>query len=213
MSASETSRFILDDDDAYVQNLTPTDLYARGAKSNTGYRESSARAAVDFTQEQQQKYTRAAQEADKALLKLGHEIIEAMQWVFAQTRGEVYEEGWPHTRANVIFVSSDMDSYSYTKLVHTLVHEKLHLFQRAYPEKLAQILDSTGYVRWKHRVGEPRIRANPDLDPWIYVDPRTGKPMMAHYNSDTPTDLGDVDTAPENEHPFERMAYEVVAKL
>jgi hypothetical protein len=212
MRGCEAAKFLIADQDNYVQTLTPTDLYARNAKSNDGYKLASARAAVDFTPKQQEIYTRAAADADAALLKLGHEIIVAMQWRFAMTQGDVYEMGWPHTRANIIWVSTQLDTYPYKKLVKTLVHEKIHLFQRAYPEKLANMLNSVGYIRWKHRVGVPRIRANPDLDPWIYIDPKTQKPMLALYNSDTPADIGDVDTAPEDEHPYERIAYEVADK-
>jgi hypothetical protein len=212
LSGRETAKFLMEDPDEYVEHMTPTDLYARGAKTVDGYKLACAKVAVDFTPDQKEKYVRAARDADEAFMRMGHEIIEAIQWVFAKTRGDAYEDGWPHTRANIIFVSTDMDADSHGKLVKTLVHEKLHLFQRAYPEKMAQLLDSTGYIRWKYRVGEPRVRANPDIDPWIYVDSKTQKPMMARYNSDTPADLSDIDVAPEDEHPFERMAYEVAAK-
>ena len=213
MDAQATSVFLLKDPDSYVDNMTPTDLFARGAKTADNYKEKAAKSAATFSEAMKAQYVAAAEDADKHLLRLGHEIIESMQWTFALTKGAAaYEEGLPHTRTHVIFVSTDLDT-THEALVRTLVHEKLHLFQRAYPEKIAHLLDSAGYTRWKYRVGEPRVRANPDLDPWIYIDPDTKKPMIAKYTSDQPKSIGYIDVSPQDEHPFERMAYELVQKI
>lgn len=209
LDKQQTGKYLRADPEQYIEHMTPWDLYARNVKTSEQYIEQAANSARAFSVAQQEQYAKAAAAADAFFLKHGHEIIENMRWVFALTDGVSYENGYPHTRANIIFVSTNQDE-TLNELTETLVHEKLHLFQRAYPEKMAQLLDEAGYIRWKHRVGEPRIRANPDLDPWIYIDPQTKKPMAAYYASDKPSGISDIDVLPRNEHPFERMAYDLV---
>jgi hypothetical protein len=96
--------------------------------------------------------------------------------------------------------------------VRTLIHEKVHLYQRLYPEEITQILERRKFRRWKQRLGEPRVRANPDVDPWIYINPENNEPMVALYASDQPADISDIylqDGA--FEHPYEYLAYEIAS--
>jgi hypothetical protein len=214
LSAAETAKFIRKDGDNYVHAMTPWDLYARRVKTPEEYMERAAAAAIDFSPADKEKYSKAAEDADAVFMRLGHEIIAAMQWKLALTTGDAYEAGMPHTRMDTIFLASKgVIRGSHAQLVETLVHEKLHLFQRANPDKMIHLLARAGYTRWKLRAHEPRIRANPDLDPYIYIDPATEKPMAAYYTSDTPYSISDIDVAPRDEHPFERMAYELVKKI
>jgi hypothetical protein len=212
LSGYETAKVIKQDPDNYLHSLSPWDLYARKSKTMEEYIMRCVRAVTEFSDNERSICASAARKADALLVKHNYEIISAMKWNLALTNGRVYEDGMPHTRMDIVFLdrSQLLDSRS---LVLTLVHEKLHLFQRANPEKMAQLLDSSGYTQWKLRAHEPRIRANPDLDPWIYIDPRTGKPMATYYTSDKPINLSDVDTNAEDEHPYERMAYELVEKI
>lgn len=211
LTASEVSNFIERDPDRYFATLNYWDLYARRVKSIEDYTNKCKMTATDFSPAERKAYKKAAEMADEALTKLGHEIIAAMKWKFAMTEGRIYEDGLPHTRSDIIFVSKN-DDLNTDRLMKTLVHEKLHLFQRANPEKMAQIMDESGYKRWKYRAHELRIRSNPDVDPWIYIDPR-GNIMAAYYTSDKPVNISDINVSPEQEHPYELMAYELVKKL
>lgn len=223
LTSADTAKFIRKDADNYIHSLTPWDLYARRTKTPEEYIERAAAAAIDFSPDEKERYKKATADADAVFMRLGHEIIAAMQWKLALTRGDAYEAGMPHTRMDTIFLASKgvkdgIDGIvsgggAHAQLVETLVHEKLHLFQRANPDKMIHLLARAGYTRWKLRAHEPRIRANPDLDPYIYIDPATEKPMAAYYTSDTPYSISDIDVSPRDEHPFERMAYELVKKI
>ena len=54
------------------------------------------------------------------------------------------------------------------------------------------------------------IRANPDLDDWIYKDKITGFIYKCEYTSKEPQNILDVKNTDQLlEHPFEKMAVEI----
>jgi hypothetical protein len=218
MSAQETAEFLISDPDGYVKNMSPTDLYARKVSSPEKYVARARDSALDFTSDQKLRFNEACANADAFFQKVGNEIplcakkLVQIPWVLALTEGEKYEDGLPHTRANIIFLSSFMNEQA-QELVRTMIHEKIHLYQRLYPEEMMQILEKRGFNRWKQRMGIPRIRANPDVDPWVYMNLDQSEPMMALYTSDQPASISDVflqDAA--FEHPYEFIAYEIATK-
>jgi hypothetical protein len=216
MTKQQTNAFLYNDPDGYIANLSPTDLYARNTNSTNNYRLSVATSALDFSDELKNKLLIASNKADELLktLTLGSincSNIVSLPWIFALTKGKSYESGLPHTRSNIIFLSTIIDS---NKLVNTLIHEKIHIYQRAYPEEISNYLESKGYTKYKSSIGIPRVRANPDLDGWIYYNPINKKPMIAFYSSDKPSSISDIVlTDPSFEHPYELMAYTIAEKL
>lgn len=224
LTKTDTANFIMADPDTYTFNLSPLDLHARHAGSYEEYEQASARSARSFTSSEIHILVRAAKKADAIISKMTlsgcpafAEKLVKVPWVFASTEGTTYEDGLPHTRANIIFLSSVLLarlSMNEHELVKTLIHEKIHLHQRLYPNEVLALLKHRGYIQWKERHGVPRIRANPDLDPWIYIDPETKKEMAAYYTSDTPSSISDITlTTPTYEHPYELIAYELTSSL
>lgn len=222
--AKETAYFIRMDADTYTLNMSPLDLHARHASSYEEYEEVSAKSARNFTSSEIYTLTRAAKKADELILRITlsgcptfAEKLAKIPWVFASTEGRTYEDGLPHTRANLIFLSSvslARLTINEHELIKTLIHEKIHILQRLYPVEIQALLKDRGYIQWKERYGVPRIRANPDLDPWIYIHPKTKKEMAAYYTSDTPSSIEDITlTASNYEHPYEEIAYEVTSNL
>jgi len=224
LTAKQTAKFLLADPDNYVHNFSVWDLVARRVSTEVDYRRQSAMASVDFTENQKTRLIKAAMKADEFFasyksdyaqtndyVNISGKDILAIPWVFALTDGNEYENGMPHTRANVIFLSNDVDE-TLANLTKTLVHEKIHLYQRLFPNQCVAYLNKKGFIQWKLRQGVPRIRSNPDLDPWIYIDTHTDKPLMALYASDEPTNISDVVNPFHNihyEHPYELMAYTI----
>ena len=217
MTAAETAAFLVEDPDGYVKNMSPTDLYARKVSSAEKYVHRARDSAIDFTPEQKLRFNEACANADAFFAKMGScplsvEKLVRIPWVLAMTEGETYENGLPHTRANIIFLSSYINEQP-QQLVRTMMHEKIHIYQRMYPEEMTQLLEKMGFQRWKMRMGIPRIRANPDVDPWVYLNRDQSAPMMALYTSDQPVSISDVfleDAA--FEHPYEFLAYEIASK-
>lgn len=208
LSKDEVGAFIMSDKDQYLARLTKVDLSARKASSVEEYKKRSAAAAMDVPKDTQEAIKKHAAMIDKYLLQTGQHKLVGVPWVIAVTEGNAYENGYPHTRSNVIFLSSnDLKSID---LARTLLHEKVHVYQRMYPEDMREVMKKGGYKPWKLRRDVPLARANPDLDEWIYTDPVSDKPMVAYYTSATPSSISDVTLEhPSFEHPYEKMAYDI----
>lgn len=214
MSAIETREFIMTDPDSFSHNLSPWDLIARNASTEAEYRSAAAASAADFTNDQIARFQSAAYNADRFLETASFENLDCKQiaklpWIFGITNGDKYEDGLPHTRRDVIFVSNGITETP-DFLTKTLIHEKIHVYERTYPEIMQDYLSSHGFARWKKSLGVPRIRSNPDLDGWIYFNENTQKPMAAYYSSDAPHSITDVILMdPAYEHPYELLAYKI----
>lgn len=219
LSKDETCQFLSSDPDRYISLLTVPDLIARGVGTHQAYLDKATEAAADYSMVEKLYLSECAAEADGRLKVtcpgFSLQIARAIPWVFAKTSGRAYEGGLPHTRANVVFINeTQLGSQSKEDTIETLMHEKVHLYQKLYPDGTAAYINSKGFMQWKQRDGEPLIRSNPDVDPFIYIDPVTKGPMGAYYNSDKPSSINDVVYTPIDdhvfEHPFEMMAYEIV---
>jgi len=218
LSADQTKQFLLNDPDEYIHTLNQWDLIARNIPTFQDYLNKISKAALSFDNDFKTILLNATQKADTFFNKtridgIDCEKLGSLPWVFALTKDKEYEEGLPHTRTNIIFLSTNINK-THTKLVRTLIHEKIHVYQRLYPEETMNFLAKFGYYRWKQRFGVPRIRSNPDLDPWIYFNPVSKQPMVAYYTSDNPVSIDDVNiNKPTEEHPYEQIAYNISQKF
>lgn len=224
MSQSDTSSFLSQDRDSYVKSMSRPDLYARKASHYTEYRERIAECAVAFNANERKKLTRCAKKADEFLR--GHTYrgldcgaIERIGWVFAKTvkNGTYeYEEGLPHTRENVVFLSGYVINDNIANdtnddtLVSTLIHEKMHIYQRL--NNVQWLVASLGYVEVSPSSIEERSlylkRSNPDTDGKVYSKNATA--IIFSYRNDRPSSINDVLTRNFTiEHPYEEMAYEI----
>lgn len=224
LTAHETAKFIMLDPDNYMHHLNLWDLIARQVSLEIDYRRRSAAASIDFSDDQKSRLAKAACKADAFFasyrgdpnqtndyVTVSGKTIAEIPWVFALTDGKAYEDGMPHTRANIIFLSTEIDETP-KNLFKLLIHEKVHLYQRLYPNQTNAYLANNGFIQWKLRQGIPRMRSNPDLNPWVYIENSSSKPLMALYSSDKPKNISDVITAYNNityEHPYELMAYTI----
>jgi hypothetical protein len=216
LSATQTAAFILADVDTYIASLSIPDLYARGATSHSEYRTRAAKASVDFTEAQKTRIDDATDRADAFFATsssndyIEPNLMRKIRWRFAMTNDtNVYEGGFPHTRADLIFVTPALiDSKD---LIKTLVHEKVHVYQRKHGAEFQAVLKKKKYVRLGLRSTVPLIRANPDLDKYVYEDP-AGEVMAISYASSKPKSIMDIDVATNDtkrEHPYETIAYAI----
>jgi hypothetical protein len=204
LTAKQTHDFIDHDKDQFISNLSPTDLVARGVRSRYSYRIQCAQSADDFTCDEKSALARNAQRADELFKKLfcvpglNPHVICQMPWNFAKCSVD-YEGGLPHTRSDIIFTKSG------ELTVDQCAHEKIHVYQRLYPEAARVYLTTRGFAKI---APDPMRRANPDQDNNSYS--RRGKVYDGIYTSRNPSSISSVRAA---QHPYELMAYEAVRKL
>lgn len=199
-SKGEIQLFIINDRDDYIKNMSIYDLRARKCKSHEEYINIIVTNILDFNNEQKEKLKRCSKNASKY-------FNNGKEWKFALI-SSVYEEGFPHTREDIIFLSPSVLNYDDNNLTKTLIHESIHIYQRYNKKAMEEYMIKNGFEKIRRKDKGGLIRSNPDLDEFIYKN-KNGVEMIATYNSEYPNGIGDIKISNNMEHPFEYMAYEI----
>jgi hypothetical protein len=222
MNEEQTKAFLLKDDDNYVKNMTKYDLIAR--KSNRDlYLSRISKCASFFTSLEKEKLIECTREADQFLENfewkniLNCNIISKLPWKFSLTRrydNFEYEEGLPHTRKDVIFLSTNVMNMNKQDLVNILIHEKIHIFQRINQNQMKIIVNQMGFVV-SENISENLLklkRSNPDISDKIFSDKTSSRIYLCTYASESPKGINDANSSMVFEHPYEKMAYEIAGE-
>lgn len=216
----QTRQFILEDADKFIATLDQANCFARNVHTTNEYVHNSAQAASTFSQTEQKQLRRAVYLATDALTSkmsakdlrqygVDLSLLRPMlaSWSFAKTSAKNVEMGMPHTRQQIIFLSGNfMDKYSsnVAKLTRTLIHESLHLYQRANAPAYNAFLRKYDWVPYPYNRNDLRI--NPDLDKTVWKKDK--RIYYAKFTTLTPLSLKDVVLShPKYEHPYEWYAY------
>ena len=208
LSKSEFERVLDEDKDGFLGGLTEMDLYARRASSRQDYLERAKRLTSDFTAGEKSRILNIIKTIQSK--DLSHFGIDSIKWdklklIFAKSE---YEDGYPHTRGDIIVLNDNTLSRSDSDLRNTIIHEKVHIYQKAYPHDIRAFLDGAGFTIADHRKSYRLARANPDLDQFVYKS-RDGTIHMSEYRSDKPSGIWDITGTSDGEHPLEMMAYRI----
>jgi len=245
MTFKETADFLRNDSDAYVRNMSALDLHARHAKTYMDYIDNIEDTAITFTAEEKELLGKCADKADNYFkmgqfkeLEYANHIngndIAGIKWIFANTYAnqfnhkiKEYEEGLPHTRENIIFVSKNVLKYDELNLTNTLIHEKIHIYQRYNSNIFDKIIKDMGLLEIDKKAYKSAkyIRSNPDTNSKIYYAPANAanaanaansamvsdaNVMVCLYRNDNPNSINDVIHKNYSmEHPYEKIAYEI----
>jgi len=225
LTKEEIRLFFEKDEDSYVDNMSQYDLECRKVKTSKEYINMICDCVLNFTNAEKERLITCAEKADAFLSnytyadKLRCKQIADIPWKFALTyqnnNGYEYENSLPHTRNDIIFLSKSQLNENITSaendvvLTSILIHEKVHIFQRYNKTLMDRIISHLGYVEYKGKQPELK-RTNPDVNDKIYYDPQKNKLMVITYSSTKPDNINDViDNDYSNEHPYEKMAYEI----
>jgi len=184
LTRTQTQKFLAADPDGFIARLGPYDLKARHCRTRQEYKALAINSASAWTPEEKDQLWRQAQLAQEFLETT---IYSGLPWRFAKA---YYEDGLPHTRLNVIFLSEVVTA-------RTLVHEMVHIGQKLQGPRIPP-----GYVLSDQHI--ENLRANPDTDGKVWY--KGGVPAGGFFGPN-PSSITDVREYVK--HPFEAEAYAV----
>lgn len=110
-------------------------------------------------------------------------------WKLCKTTRKL-EEGMPHTHTDIIFLSDSFFRSNEKSKIITLIHEKLHIYQRIRKEKTTKLYNNFNFSKTPKKNINLR-RTNPDLDSFDYN--YNGVLIYSEFQDDAKS-LSDVDT-------------------
>lgn len=196
--------------DLKVRNVENTEQYKMKIQESVGYPNLYQKYKLYFAVNDAQRFfRRKKQEYGEFWSGCDMEKLIDIPWKFGIMNHGLYENGLPHTRKDVILLEQTLiDNIPYDSCVATLIHEKIHVYQKQYPKETSAFVLQQ-YTKVKQREESDNVRANPDTDEWIYMDNETGETLKMEY-VDRATRITDVKHANQrNEHPYEKMAVDI----
>ncbi len=217
MNKKELEDYLIKDVDDYYKNFSDKDYKVRNINNIEEYYTNIKKACINISDNNQKILNECINFANNKLNKYSRIGFDGKKcaniiWKIGIIKDKLYEEGYPHTRHDVIIIPTFLLNNK-EHLRDTLIHEKIHVYQKTYPDDIKEYLKDNGFTKYKLRKDFNNIntRSNPDMDEWIYKN-KDGQIMMAEY-MDNPKSIMDVKTIPINnskyEHPFEYMAYNI----
>ena len=157
LSKPEIYSLLIDDKDQYYDTFTIYDLRARHVQSLDEYKQKISKQSKAITQKLKLKIKQYTTIIDELLktIKLdwfNGQKASKISWKIAYIHGLKYEHGLPHTRNDVIIITKP------THLFTTLVHEKVHLYQKKYPNDVERYLLQKGFERVRKREDLQNLR-------------------------------------------------------
>jgi hypothetical protein len=210
LTKEELIDFLIKDSDNYYKTFTKLDMKVRNINSIEDYYNKIRESCIDISNNYKSELMKSLKEADDRLSKiflLGFDGLKCskIKWNIGIVQNSKYEGGFPHTRKDIIILPNNLTS------VDTLIHEKVHIYQKMFPEDIKIYLKENGFVKYYELINRENHRANPDLDNWIYK--KNDKILETRYN-DNPLSITDVINGDfTSEHPFEYMAYSIESTI
>lgn len=227
--ASELARDIISSSFFSPERMTPANLFARGGwRSAEAYAAHYASRVRPFEQRDRETLRRVVAMADGILAVFPRQLLRRrVPWRFARL-GDGLEMNYPHTIGTAIMLSDQFlrRGEGDRSLAETLIHEKVHVYQRMFPERAADLIERIyRFSRTDDRAAlpPPLMRNNPDTDGRLYRSPQ-GQLVYMAFNGARPKSIADCSITTTaatrrdaawnpsmDEHPYERMAYEIAS--
>jgi hypothetical protein len=174
LSADETRDLISSNADGYFERFTQNDLRARNVATLEQY--ISGFNCAEFTESNKDLIYDCVAEIETIIVKdpyvdwVDSDKFHAIPWKIGLVADDSYEYGLPHTRVDTILINKrSLIKTDRKDFINTLIHEKLHVYQKLYPADFQKYLDHHGFVKYA-RYGSLRdVAANPDTDEYVYM--------------------------------------------
>ena len=204
-------------DREYLSKFMKKDLEVRNVKSIDEYIENNIEKSISyFTIKEKIRLIKLTNYINLIILRTKNKSyfdskkFNKIPWKFGIVKNKLYEQGLPHTRNDIIVLCKNLlDNSSNNSLIGTLIHEKVHIYQKKYPLDTQKFISDKGFIKKRKR--DSSIRANPDIDDYVYSD-NHGNEYKAVYtnNAKKITDINyNIGNNQKYEHPYENMAIEL----
>jgi len=213
LTKSQLEKTLINNNDKYYNTFNHNDFKVRNINNIEEYYNIIQSSCISISNNYSNILDNAINIANNKIRKIningfdGNKAIN-IQWIIGIFKDNYYENGLPHTR-NLIIVLPEHILSNISLLVKVLIHEKIHIYQKIYPEDTNQWLSDNKFIKYKVREEKDNTRANPDIDNYLYQNYK-GEVLLTIYN-DNPKTINDVSYHPINEykyeHPYEYMAY------
>lgn len=182
--------YLLVTNNPYFNNLSQADLAARHANNTREYTSSYVDAYEEFTHEEKQYIQTLVAEADLKCLKIFKGLYK-IPWRFCKLNKTI-ENALPHTHGDTIILSSAFfnASINHQKFLKTLIHEKVHIYQRQNRNKCEKLYASWGFIPYDKPYYDAYLslkRSNPDISHIVYGT--SDGPIMQLFTSRSPQSL------------------------
>jgi hypothetical protein len=214
LSKNELENILISDNDNFYKKFNKIDFNLRKINNISEYLVKIKNSVNEFTDNEKMEFLKKIKYIDEKISKINLPWLNGQKfanipWKLGSVIGYEYENGLPHTRGDVIIIPKEyLKKHNF---IRTMIHEKVHVYQKLYPEDVDIFLKLNNFKKIRKVVESDMIRVNMDIDDWLYED-KNGNEYKAVFNKN-PTDIQDVTFSPCNsqlcEHPFEKMAIEI----
>tara|TARA_B100000900_G_C20578802_1_gene716551 strand:+ start:1383 stop:2144 length:762 start_codon:yes stop_codon:yes gene_type:complete len=222
LSENELLTHLLDNNDDYYQKFNDNDFKVRNVDNLNEYKQKIKNSVCSPDNSIILKIKKAIHIADKKIKNISNKYNHSyygidlnklynIKWKLGITCNDYYENGLPHTRNDVIiFSKNQIYNDSIHSLSKTLIHEKVHIYQKLFNDDCDLYLKNKNFKKIKKITKDDNIRVNPDIDNYIYIDNKD-RIYKAEYLPN-PVSISDVrlyNNQQNFEHPLEYMAIEI----
>ena len=209
LNNKELSDILIKDYDNFYKNLSTINLQLRNINNKDEYLYNIENHLYTPTKKEKKIIKNAIYKAENKLknkhyMGFNYNKIQKSPWVIGCSIGENYEFGYPHTRNNIIILNYnniyDKDLYK------TLIHERIHVYQKLFPKDMNKFLKYFGFEKIKRK--DISHLDNPDTNNYIYK-----KNDFIFECNIIDNNLHYTNLSSQYEHPYEYMAYIIVDQI
>jgi hypothetical protein len=184
----------------FFTSLNSPDLIARSTPNNPitseeQYKNVYVASYEEFTEIEKNILNKVVEEANKLLTP--YQNLQQLEWKFVKVNNRI-ENGLPHTISDMIVVNTDLLKRTEKELIKTIIHEKVHIYQRLNAPSSRKWITQTDFVSLlssdfmslNKDVLDMR-RSNPDLDRNTYYHKKSKLVLKQLYNSTSPQSITD----------------------
>jgi hypothetical protein len=163
------------------------DLQVRKSNNKNEYFKKYLSGYQTFTMEQKKILLNIVNIIEKKIYKYNN--FKNIKWVFVKIDTNL-ENSYPHTIENVIVLSNNFFYNSTSSQINTIIHEKVHIYQRMYPEYINILYKNWGFNKVEDDIDIDYNRNNPDIK--YYYSYNNNLLIQLYMNN--PIDLNDSNT-------------------